>query len=190
MAELQAWGFEVWIDTRRIIPGKQWSTEIATAIAQCDFFLLFVSSSSVKSDGVRREVDLAHKQEKMIIPVMLEEVNIPVEWDYPLAGIQWIEIRKPDWKSWLLIALSDRTIASAEVSNTAMNKSVPDPAIDRQRERILGRIEKANQLIDEYENIILMSEDPKEKMRAKQSISDTEALIMKYRAQLATLKSD
>src|SRR5688572_32175508 len=94
--ELQDLGFDIWIDSRGLKGGALWGPEIVKAIANCDFFLLFVSSNSTKSDNVRREVDLAYKNGRKIIPVRLEKVDIPSEWDYPLAGIQWIEYEKSD----------------------------------------------------------------------------------------------
>lgn len=57
----------------------------------------------------------------------------------------------------------------------------------RQRDRILARIEKANALIDEYENIILTSNDPKEKLRAQENIDSTRHLIPNYQAELDAL---
>jgi len=106
--ELQGLGFDVWIDTR-LRAGTLWGLEIVGAITHCNFFVLFVSSVSAKSDSVRREVDLAYKKGSKIIPVRLEKVNIPSEWDYQLAGIQWIEFEEADWKSRLLVALGNPT---------------------------------------------------------------------------------
>jgi hypothetical protein len=111
--ELQGLGFDVWIDTR-LKGGTLWSPEIVRAITNCDFFVLFVSSNSAKSDSVRREVDLAYKKGSKIIPVRIEKVNIPPEWDYQLAGIQWIEYEEPDWKSRLLVAIGKSSVQPAK----------------------------------------------------------------------------
>lgn len=105
---LQDLGFVVWIDVSGIQGGKTWSTEIVKAITDCDFFLLFISSDSVKSDSVRREVDLAYKNKKNIIPLRLEKIDIPLEWDYQTVGIQWIECAEADWISRLLVALGNK----------------------------------------------------------------------------------
>jgi len=106
--ELQDLGFDVWIDTRGLKGGTLWGTEIVKAITDCDFFLLFVSSTSVKSDNVRREVDIAHKNDQSIIPILLEDVEIPAEWDYQLAGIQWLKFGEANWKSRLLVAIGSQ----------------------------------------------------------------------------------
>jgi hypothetical protein len=62
-----------------------------------------------------------------------------------------------------------------------------DSIIARQRDRILVRIDKANQLIDEYENILLSSENPKEKLRVEEGIQDTKQLLAKYQTELNSL---
>lgn len=59
--------------------------------------------------------------------------------------------------------------------------------IARQRERILARIDKANQLIDDYENILLSSDNPKEKLRVEVSVQETQQLLAKYQAELKSL---
>lgn len=105
--KLQSLNYEVWMDTKDLIGGALWSPEIVKAIKASDYFLLFVSSASIKSDSVRREVDIAYKHKKIsqIIPLCLEKVDIPTEWDYQTAGIQWIECGEPDWKKRLFNAL-------------------------------------------------------------------------------------
>jgi hypothetical protein len=115
--ELRDLGFEVWMDVSGIKGGEDWSSKIVKSIKGCDFFLLFVSSASIQSDSVRREVALAYKNRKSIIPLRLEEVNIPLEWDYQTIGIQWIECREANWKSRLLVALGDKRSTPGIVSH-------------------------------------------------------------------------
>ena len=103
-------GFDIWIDTRGLVGGTLWESEIVKAIKNCDFFLLFISSNSIRSDSVRRELDIAYKNKKNIIPLRLEKVSIPPEWEFQTIGIQWIECSEGGWKSRLLVALGDRGI--------------------------------------------------------------------------------
>ena len=105
--DLRDLGFTVWIDISGIKGGAKWSTEIVKAITECDFFLLFISSASIESDSVSREVDLAYRNKKKIIPLKLEKVNIPPEWDYQTTGIQQIDCSESNWESRLLVALGE-----------------------------------------------------------------------------------
>lgn len=103
--ELQSLGFDVWFDKRGLIAGQLWEEKIVEAIIACDFFLLFISSNSVESDSVRREVSLAYQNGKTIIPLRLEKVHIPPTWGYQTIGIQWIECDEMNWQMKLLAAL-------------------------------------------------------------------------------------
>jgi hypothetical protein len=103
--ELQDLGFDVWYDDRGLIAGTNWEHQIVKAIMDCNTFILFVSFNSAKSDSVRREVSLAYKNKKCILPVKIDKVDIPPEWDYQIIDIQWIECAVSDWKSRLLVAL-------------------------------------------------------------------------------------
>lgn len=86
-------GFHVWIDTQNLQGGNLWRQEIVDEITSCDAFLLCLSSHAIKSSDVRRELDLASDQQKLILPLLLESVKIPTAMQYQLAGIQWIQIR-------------------------------------------------------------------------------------------------
>ncbi len=112
--ELQELGVDVWLDIQGIQGGSLWADEIAKAIRDCEFFILFISSSSIKSDNVRRELNLAHEWEKRIIPIRLEKAGIPPEWQYQIAGIQWIESGTPEWKSRLLVALGGPKVSAKD----------------------------------------------------------------------------
>lgn len=112
--ELQEAGHEVWIDKYGIQGGTLWGAEIAKAIIACDVLLLFLSPKAVASDYVRREVDIAFHEKRKILPVMLEKVEIPVELDYQLAGLQYIDYQAPDWRTRLSIALGSLPLRRSE----------------------------------------------------------------------------
>jgi tetratricopeptide (TPR) repeat protein len=103
--QLQVAGYEVWIDKFGIQGGDLWVEEIVKGISGCDIFLLFVSSKSILSDYVRRELDIAFSEKRPIIPVRIEDVKFPQGWRYQLAGLQYVDFQRPDWKSKLLQAL-------------------------------------------------------------------------------------
>jgi tetratricopeptide (TPR) repeat protein len=116
--ELREAGHDVWIDAGGIQGGDLWVEEITQAIIDCDFFLLFISPHSVKSDHVRRELDIAFEETKKVLPLRLEKADIPVRWRYQLAGIQYIDYQTPHWKSRTLIALSSQSSIQASEGTT------------------------------------------------------------------------
>ncbi len=150
--ELRDLGFDVWVDVSGIRGGKQWSAEIVKAITDCDFFLLFISSASVESDNVRREVDLAFQNNKHILPLRLEKVGIPLTWAYQTVGIQWIECSEKGWKSRLLVALGSQS----EIPNLATENTGTPSRITQSRVQIIieGEIADFNQT--RREDLVLM----------------------------------
>lgn len=114
--QLSKLGLDVWLDTHQIKGGDLWSGEIARAIRQCHFYILFVSKASMKSDAVRREVDLAYTSKRKMILVRLDAAEIPAEFAYQTSGIQWIDVEDSDWLLRLLVALG-RKVPSDSLSS-------------------------------------------------------------------------
>ena len=86
--ELRAHGFSVWIDQASIGGAKNWATEIVEAIDGCSTFLCLLSPHSLASRNVAKELHLASEKQKHILPVLLERVTLPSNFEYSLAGIQ------------------------------------------------------------------------------------------------------
>lgn len=87
-------GFEVWMDEKNISNGDNYTTKILNGIHESDAYLVFLSSSSIKSPWVNAEIDFAlrekiEKNNLTIIPVLLEDVEIPVS----LSNIDYLDAR-------------------------------------------------------------------------------------------------
>jgi tetratricopeptide (TPR) repeat protein len=122
--QLPVAGYEVWIDKFGIQGGELWVSALVKGISDCDIFLLFISSKSILSDYVRRELDIAFSEKRKIIPIKLEPIDVPQGWRYQLAGLQYINYQNPDWKSKLLQALgSEIGKASQAVRETGRLKN-------------------------------------------------------------------
>jgi adenylate cyclase len=85
---LSSAGLSVWIDKHGIGAATSWTKEIVDGINNCKALLLLLSSSSIASQNVIKEVSLASEKQKKIIPLDLEPVTIPAELEYQLAGLQ------------------------------------------------------------------------------------------------------
>ena len=88
ISTLRSSGATVWVDESAIDGATLWSQEIVGAIRKCKVFLLALSSNSRLSENVVKEVALASESGKKILPVMLEDTEVPESMAYPLAGIQ------------------------------------------------------------------------------------------------------
>ena len=89
---LREQGLNVWMDETDIHGATMWTEEIVEAIHGCTLFILAISSHSTGSKNVVKELALASEREKKILPLYLEESQIPKNMEYQLAGIQNIAL--------------------------------------------------------------------------------------------------
>ena len=89
-------GLSVWIDRQGIIGAEKWATEIVEGIRNCNTFIILLSSHSVESENVLRELSLASEKRKRVLPVDIEQVELPTSFEYPLAGLQRVAITEFD----------------------------------------------------------------------------------------------
>src|SRR5205823_10570260 len=62
-------GLSVWIDRSGIDVATSWSGEIVDAIDSCKAMIVLLSSHSIRSANVIKEVSLAAEQKKKILPL-------------------------------------------------------------------------------------------------------------------------
>ncbi len=89
--KLRTAGVRLWMDVRNIDGAAMWGEEIVNAVAKSKVLLLLVSKTAVASQNVVKEVLLASERKGHILPVDLEQTEIPGSLKYALAGIQHIE---------------------------------------------------------------------------------------------------
>jgi len=88
---LEKAGVNVWIDREDIGAGRQWRAQIVEAIDTAEAFVLNVSEHSIASVNVLKELNLAEDApDPFVLPVLLQEVKLPAEMRYQLAGVQQI----------------------------------------------------------------------------------------------------
>lgn len=85
---LRTLGINVWIDQRGLEAAALWSTEIVNAVERCEAFILLLSNDSLSSKNVVRELSIASESDRRILPVEIEDITLPSEFKYQLAGIQ------------------------------------------------------------------------------------------------------
>lgn len=90
-SDLRVAGFDVWMDTQEIHPGKigknEWDISIQNAINSCDFFVPIVSRASMESKNVLDECNYAINKGKIVIPVLQDDYELY----YRLQRFQWLD---------------------------------------------------------------------------------------------------
>ncbi|MBN2548100.1 MAG: TIR domain-containing protein, partial [Anaerolineales bacterium] len=87
--------FETWIDWQDIPPSTDWLSEVYTAIEQADTFIFILSSASTLSEVCQLEIEHARKNNKRLIPIVINEVD-PTQVHPALAALNWIFSRTED----------------------------------------------------------------------------------------------
>jgi TolB-like protein len=87
-------GLDTWIDESGINASSEWAEQIVHAITECDVFILFLSKTSVVSENVRKEIGVAASLGKKILPLKIEDVEIPPSMLYHLNSIHFLETKR------------------------------------------------------------------------------------------------
>jgi len=89
---LETRGISTWIDKNRIPGGADYTQEIPAAISRAVCVTVFLSENAFKSGHVRTELNLSRKKDKTIIPILLDDVEIPENLEYQLEAVQTIQV--------------------------------------------------------------------------------------------------
>lgn len=76
--ELKSSGFNVWIDQIDIPTGARWDDELEKALEECEVFMVILTPASSASDNVKDEIGYAIDTNKRILPILLENANVPL----------------------------------------------------------------------------------------------------------------
>ena len=87
MGSLREGGVNVWYD-EGIPGGTSWRAEIAEALSGSRRLLFFISPRSLASEHCMREVRFALDQDIDVVPIFLEDCDLPAELALALGGVQ------------------------------------------------------------------------------------------------------
>ena len=127
---LREQGLNVWMDETDIHGATMWTEEIVEAIHGCTLFILAISSHSTDSKNVVKELALASEREKKILPLYLEESQIPKNMEYQLAGIQNIALYTLDKaKAYEFVHQTIRRlgVGQTQPDDQALGQAAPTP---------------------------------------------------------------
>jgi|GEM_PF-1620273 len=84
---------EVWRDEESIIPGTYWPSEIYKHLGWCQVLVLLWSRSAKDSEWVQKEYQHAHANNKRIITLWLDKLELPPELQF-IEAIEFHEFGK------------------------------------------------------------------------------------------------
>lgn len=103
---LRKHGVPVWYSPTNILTAQQWHDEIGKALKRCDWFMVLLSSHSVASKWVKRELHYAlrHNQyDNHIMPVIIEDCDYEeLSWTLDMFQMTNFTNSEPDAYSQIL----------------------------------------------------------------------------------------
>ena len=85
-------GRKFWLDQQGISAGDGWAGEIVRAIKAAGGVVVMCSKAAFESDHVKREIYLADRYKKKLVPVFIEQAVPPEDFEYFFAGVQSLNL--------------------------------------------------------------------------------------------------
>ena len=85
-------GRKFWLDQQGISAGDGWAGEIVRAIKGAGGVVVMCSQAAFESDHVKREIYLADRYKKRLVPVFIEQAEPPEDFEYFFAGVQTLNL--------------------------------------------------------------------------------------------------
>jgi hypothetical protein len=89
---MQAWGYRVWFD-ENLTAGSKWSDALEQQIRDAWLVIVFLSARSAQREWVQREIGLAHRSGRRILPVPLDGAPAPPALAAVLGQHQYLSHR-------------------------------------------------------------------------------------------------
>ena len=97
--DLFEYGIVAWLDETELLLGDQLTKKITDAIEHFDYLAIVISSHSVQSEWVKKELKIAKENGKEILPILLEKlekVEIPSDIQDNIGGQVYADFTNPD----------------------------------------------------------------------------------------------
>ncbi|MBQ4548752.1 MAG: toll/interleukin-1 receptor domain-containing protein [Bacteroidales bacterium] len=88
---LDANSITYWLDTEKIRTGSEFMGDIVGAIEKSDLVLFISSVNSNASHNVAKEISIADKFKKTILPVRIDDAPYSSVIEYDLIGVDYID---------------------------------------------------------------------------------------------------
>jgi hypothetical protein len=91
-AKLNEHNIQLWASFKDIPPGAKWDQAIQDALEASSHVLVIASQTSINSSYVRTEIEYALDNDKIVIPILIEDLKLPLRWhtlqyfDYAKGG--------------------------------------------------------------------------------------------------------
>ncbi len=92
VAVVEKAGRDVWMDKQDVPAGNGWAGEIVRGIKSARGIMVMCSPHAFMSDHIKREVYLADRYKKPMLPVFIADAKPPEDFEYFFAGVQGLDL--------------------------------------------------------------------------------------------------
>ena len=113
----------IWLDKATLVPGKEWDLDVPEGISKCSCMLVVLSPDSVSSRNSHDEWSFALKKDKLVIPLLYRDCEIP----FRLDRVQYVDFRSNYSFAFSVLLPVLRACATQDPTNISkpnMNSSV------------------------------------------------------------------
>jgi|GEM_PF-2886294 len=146
VADLNLAGHACWIDTTKIKGGDEWILTIAEGIINSYVFVPLVTLKALQSKWVQDEILWARQKNKLIIPLILEDV-LSEHLFFPLVSYQGVTVFDSDYETSvakLISYLPNPTLIEVEDISVPQEDDEPDaPPVTGEQRAIPRKLELA-----------------------------------------------
>ncbi|CAG0992746.1 hypothetical protein ANAEL_02393 [Anaerolineales bacterium] len=117
--ELRSSGFLIWLDQLDIPTGARWDDEVEKALMESEIFMVILTPKSIASNNVKDEIGFAIDSNKRILPVLLENANVP----FRLRRFQYVDFTHISYNEG--IELAKQLLRKLLNEPTGPNQAIP-----------------------------------------------------------------
>lgn len=130
---LESYGLDCWIAPRNIPKGAQWAEEIDKAIQNAKVFVVIISSHSIESRQVPKEIALAVSACDSIFPFRIDDTGLQGTFRYYLSDYQFTDAtsdtkQKMTELAEIICSSLGKPIPEQKTEKEPVSESAPGPA--------------------------------------------------------------
>lgn len=148
-ASLESKRIRCWIAPRDVLPGKTYAGAIAEAISNSKVLVLVFTENANNSNQVLKEVEVAFRNDVIVIPFKTEDFKPNFDLEYYLSNIHWLDLKIPNIDE-QIEKLIEKTEATLSVYKPA---DVRDNPLNRSQAMVQSQI-KTDKFENKPENVI------------------------------------
>ena len=123
---LEERNYRFWYDAG-LKPGHQWTRDLAEKIENCECFFAMISEDYIRSAYCETELGLAMKQKRFVVPIYLEDTELPGSFYLQIGKMQYIRLDEEKNGIWRKLDMTEEIQKCRDISPSRDSEGSPSP---------------------------------------------------------------